>query len=232
MTEVKAQTLGVHIGAGLFHMITQHFAQRLLQQMRSTVIAGRRSTAGRIDLHLDRIAQTENTFSDIADVADLFALQLDRVFYHKLTAVQLQDTAGIALLAAHGGVERCRFGEDRALVAFSQLADDLVRGQRCDHGFAPQLGIAGEFTVQIGRQFLVHRHISAHVVGPLAGAAGRLLLDLHGLREAVIIHGEALFLQDLLGQIQREAVGIVQAERIGAVQHLAALGRQLFLQAA
>ena len=63
---------------------------------------------------------------------------------------------------------------------------------------------------------LVNRHVSAHIVCRLSGFSGFLLLLLHAGKEAFLVYGKALFLQDLLREIKREAVGIVKLEGVRA----------------
>ena len=53
----------------------------------------------------------------------------------------------------------------------------------------------------------------------LPGLAGALLLLLHELMEAVLVHAHALVLGHFDGQVDGEAVGIVQAEGVGAGEH-------------
>ena len=46
------------------------------------------------------------------------------------------------------------------------------------------------------------------------------LLDLHGFLKSVLVNGKSLLLQDLLRQIQREAIRIIELECVLSGQRL------------
>ena len=83
---------------------------------------------------------------------------------------------------------------------------------------APELGglLLGDHL----RNRVLHREIQAHRrrLGPLA-------LGVHGRLETGQIHQQAMLLGNLLGEFQREAVGVVELKGLGAAD-LAGAGRQ------
>ena len=85
-----------------------------------------------------------------------------------------------------------------------------------DHGVAHELG---------GGHVLAEFHAGpAEIAQRLPGLSGPLLLLLHQLTETLLVNGQALVGRHLDGQVDGEAEGVVQAERVGAGEHLLALG--------
>ena len=61
---------------------------------------------------------------------------------------------------------------------------------------------------------IVHRSVRSHIVGHLAGRARFASLLLHTCLKAVFVDAVALFFQNLLCQIRRKSIGIIQLKRI------------------
>ena len=70
---------------------------------------------------------------------------------------------------------------------------------------------------------LVHSHICSHIVGHSPCRTGRLTLYLHRFLESLFIYRDAFLLQNLLCQIKRKSVGIIELERMIAGQYGLAL---------
>ena len=84
MREVETQPLGRDLRAPLRHMITQHLAQRGVQQMGRTVIEHDGLTTCRIDFAAQRIAHLQDTLRQRADMAEIHPGQLLRVGHIEL----------------------------------------------------------------------------------------------------------------------------------------------------
>ena len=57
--EIEAQPVGRDERALLRHMVAEHLAQRLMQEMRRRVMGARRAAPRMIDVELDRIADAQ-----------------------------------------------------------------------------------------------------------------------------------------------------------------------------
>ena len=82
-----------------------------------------------------------------------------------------------------------------------------------------QTVVAHKFCGECRVDGLVDRHVRSHVVGGLSGRSGLLLLLVHAGLKAVLIHREGFLLQDLFGQVDGEAVGVVELEGVLAGEH-------------
>ena len=134
-------------------------------------------------------------------------------------AVLQLDDALVGELAAALGVERGAVEHELDLVALAGGLDDAAgRDDAADRALADDLAVAGELDRAADR------------VGDLAVGARVDVLALLGLRvglravpllghqpaEALLVDGEPLLGRHLEGQVDREAVGVVQRERPGA----------------
>ena len=77
---------------------------------------------------------------------------------------------------------------------------------------------------------LINSRVCAHIVGRLPGFSRHLTLLLHRCIKAVLVNGEPFFLKDFFCQVDREAIGIVQAERVLAIHYSLSFCRHLFFQ--
>ena len=132
MGEVKAQAPCVHVGTGLFYMLAQHQAQRLLKQVGGAVVlTGERAVSG-ADGQGHGVAALQHAAGHHAHMAYLAALEMDGVLNLEL-AVLAGDHAHIPLLAAHGAVKRSLLRNHGASLAVGQSLHDLVlRGENRD----------------------------------------------------------------------------------------------------
>ena len=73
---------------------------------------------------------------------------------------------------------------------------------------------AGDLRIDL----VIYRSVSSHIVGGLTGTSCFGTLLFHCCTEAFLVHAAAFLLEDLFGQIQREAVGIVESERIFSIE--------------
>ena len=65
---------------------------------------------------------------------------------------------------------------------------------------------------------VIYRSVCSHIVGGLTGTSCFRTLLFHCCTEAFLVHAAAFLLEDLFGQIQREAVGIVESERVFSIE--------------
>ena len=173
-----------------------------------------------IDLGGDGHVEPELAGAHNAAVQVLAALGLLDVADLKNGAAGL-DGAMVGDLAAHLGVERGLVEHDGALGSLAQLAGELaLDDQGFDLGLVGELVIAGEH----GRHG-VQAQVEA---GPAADVAARgpgaLALFLHEGVEALGVRGHAGLAEDVLGEVQRETVGVVEPEGVRAGEHGLALG--------
>ena len=79
MREVEAQPLRCHERALLGHVLAEHQAQRLVNEVRRRVVGAGRSAPAMVDFEFDRIAGLERPFDDLADMDEDVAQTLLRV---------------------------------------------------------------------------------------------------------------------------------------------------------
>ena len=176
---------------------------------------------GNLQSHL--ISCFKHAFRHTAHMAHLAAQQLDGILYLKLS-VGTSDHTGISLLASHGGIERSLFYENGACLAVCQSFHNLsLCGQDCDFRLIGQPVITHKFCSDARINLIVDRSVRTHIVGHGAGLSCLHALLFHGSLEAFLIHGHSLFFQDLLGQIHRKSVGIIQLEGVLAGEGLLSL---------
>ena len=223
MREVKTETIRCNQRALLLYMAAQHRLQRLLQQMgRAMVLAG---VCVLLRCHLQGylIGYLEHTLGHTSHMANLAAAELDGILYLEL-AVLGTDHTGITLLTAHGSVERGLLYENGSALAVGQrLCQLAVGGQYGNLGLCGQAVIAYKGRSHLRIDLIVHGSVCAHVVGHRAGLSCLDTLLLHGCLKTILVYGKSLFFQDLLGQVYREAIGIIQLEGILTGKYLLAL---------
>ena len=117
MREVEAESFFIIVGTGLVDMRSEHFPECRLQQMRRGMVLPDRCPSVCIDSQRHFVMHTENTGYDMADMADLVALQRDDIFDGKLRTVRQCDHAGIVLLSALCCIEGGLRSDDRAAVS-------------------------------------------------------------------------------------------------------------------
>ena len=184
-------------------------------------MAERRSV---IDVEIDGFAVLEGAALDLAEVDDQTARLLLRVGDAEQRALGAADDARIADLAAGLAVERRLVDDDRRLVAGLQRLGFLaVLDERDDLARGALRLVAEELA---GAGLLLHLEpdrFRRRLAGALPGLARLRLLPLHGDVEGLGVDGDAARAQRVLGEVEREAVGVVELERRLARQHVALL---------
>ena len=226
MGEVKAQVVSVYQRSGLLNMGSQNLLQRCVKQMGSRMISCGKGTVLLINSKRYLLADGEHAGNHGSHMAYLAALKMDGVF-HAEFALLGGDYAGISLLAAHGAVERSLLGDDGSLLAVGQCLHDLILcGKAGDDGVGSQCVIAHKSGGQRRIDLVIDRIVAAgQAVGSVKLPVLSCLLPLccHGLLKALLIDAEALLLQNLSGEVDGEAVGIIELEGRLAAENLLAL---------
>ncbi len=204
-------------------MAAQHFPQRLLQKMgRTVILAGVPSSCG---IHCQNcgIAHLDTAFRHPADMSHLAAQQFDGVLYLKFPVSRGNHT-DIALLTAHGGIERGLLHDHRADLVFRKLIHQLrLCGKHRDSGIICQIVIANKLRANGGINGLIHRHVRAHVIRHFTRFARLVFLLLHTRRKAFLVHRKALLLQNLSGQVEWETKRIIELKGVRAAKLLSAI---------
>ena len=141
--DVEAQPFRRHQRTLLRHVIAQHLAQRLVQQVSGGVVGADGGAAGMVHVERERQAGLERAFLDHAGVDKNIAGLLLRVGDAEAHAIAGHH-AGIADLAAGFAVERGLVQHNRAGIAGAERRDLLaVAHQRGDDAFGA-LGLVAE----------------------------------------------------------------------------------------
>ncbi len=220
--KVKAETVGLNERTGLVDMVAENGAQRLVQQVGGAVGAHDRLAATSIDAGVHLVADSEIAGDHHAVVQHLAGLVLLHIVHLK-NGVLENEQAVVGALTAHFGVER-RFIENdaRANAGADALAQLVLGNDGEDGAVVVQALIAGELGGEIVQAEIEPR--PGGLIGA-AGGAGALALLLHQSLERGLIDRHALIRRHLFREIEREAVGIVEFEGVGAGEH----GLALFL---
>ena len=204
--KVETRALGVHERALLLHVRAQHFAQRLVHQVRGAVVAHGARTVFGVDPRVQLVADRDAPLDDAAVVTEHRRLHLDRVVdqYARRGVAQF---AGVAHLPARLGIERRVVEHDDGVVArlcaVDRRAVDIDRG----HGGV----VAREHVVAVkgGRGAAVFEsrgHLELPRGARLVALAG------HCRVETDAVDADAAFAADVGRQVERKAEGVVQLE--------------------
>ena len=212
MAEVEAQVIGADVGTLLLDVGAEDLAQGGVHQVGGRMVGGDLEPACGVDGQGERLGAVLR--QPLGDV-DGQVVFLDGVEDGDLLAALGLDPARVTDLAAHFRIERGAV-EDQLEEGLVLLLDDtlLQKGGTFDDGGV----IAEEFDF-----------LAAAELGPVAefvgggGAGTLLLLGQFGL-EAVQVDGVAALGGDQFGQVDREAVGVIEDEGVGAGNLLGAGG--------
>src|SRR3954451_4311616 len=202
--EVEAQLVRADVRARLVDVHAERLAQRRMQKVGGGVVARRREAGAAVDARDDPLADVQLALDRLDEHRRVVARAHHVRHLDPAVAVLALDRAGVGDLPAARGVER-RLGEldERLAVALEQADDGRV---------LLEVLVAGEGR-RLGRD-LAH-DVGAHArPGPRPRRRALALLG-HELGELVVA-GErnAALGRDLAGEVDREAVRVVQAERI------------------
>ena len=142
---------------------------------------------------------------------------------HLEGAVGSLNGAVVSHLAAHLGIERRLVQHQDALHALSQLVPQFPVGHQGQDS-ALLAGAIIAYELRGGHVLAELDACPAQVAQGLPGLAGADLLLFHQSLEALLVHGHAGLLRHLHGQVDGEAVGVVQLEGVSAGEHGLPLG--------
>ena len=223
MGKVKAESVACHKGTSLLYMRSQNRAQSFVKQVGSRVVSACQLAVFLIYLESHLISDLEHALCDSSHMAHLAALKLNGILYLELAAL-CADHADICLLAAHGSVERSFLYDNRSVLAVCEgLCQLVLCSENRNLRLVSQSVVTYELCGDRRIDGLVNGHIGSHVVGRLSGRSGCLFLLFHAGGETVLVYRKILLLQNFLGQVNREAVSIVEHKRILAGEYLLAL---------
>ncbi len=181
--------------------------------MRHRVVGAQRGAARLVDAQLDEIAELERAMRQAAEMDEELARALLRVAHGELAALRREHRAGVAHLPARFGVERRLVDDDRGVAAGLGLLNRLAVD---DDGDDLALGDMGVIAQELGSADLLAQ-LEPHLLGRGLARADPALarlgaLALHRRSEGVGRHLAAAGAQHVLGEVEREAVGVVELE--------------------
>ena len=229
MGEVEADMIVCGVGACLLNVIAQYGAERLLQQVGGGVCTADSLAVSRINRSRNLILNGQLALGNDADVHVLAVLGLLHVG-NGHSAVLAGDNAVVTDLAAHFSVERRAVEYNGDLLALGSGAGNLALVY--DSQDLCRL-LKGGVAVKCGLDGLVQTQIlalPAEVAHLLAVLTGTLALLVHQAVKLLAAGGHALLLEYLKGQVDREAVGVIQLECIRSGQLLAVGSGDLVIQ--
>ncbi len=209
--EVETQSLRGNQRAFLHGLRAQHFAQGRVKEMGTRVVPHRRCAGFGVDQKFDRLAAAQTAPGELAPVHDQPFDGFARVF-------DLEPTAGIfgnpsiPHLPAAFGVEGGGPHDQFDLLAFNRAVDGVpVAEEYGDLRAGLEVFVADEFRLEIRSDPSVD-FSDLGVAAPLPRLPGARSLDFHLSREARFVGGHLVTDQDVLGEVDRKAVGVVELE--------------------
>ncbi|CCZ49491.1 putative uncharacterized protein [Bacteroides sp. CAG:661] len=197
--EVEAQRVRRNQRTLLLHVVAQHGAQGLVQQVRTRVVGGAGGALVGVYAGHHRCVEVFGQLLGDMDGQVVLLLGVDDVDGLELT----DQDARVAYLTAAFGVERRlvqhNLVERLALLLYLAVAQDT--------GFVFRIVV----TYKFGGTFLQCNPVACFYG---SGVAGALLLLLHLGVELLEISRHAVLAQDQFGQVEREAESVVQREGI------------------
>ena len=175
------------------------------------------------------LSDLDHALFHMSDMTILASNKFYGVIYDELAAICI-DHALVTLLTTHGSVKWCHITYDGSILALSDavckfryhlaLGIFFCRSQYCHLTDILQLVVSGKFGCDGKVYIFKYRCVCAHIVGCFTSGSCLLTLFFHtGLKSCFIIR-ESLFFQDLLCQIYRESISVIQLESILAGKFL------------
>ena len=211
--EVKARDGVVHKASLLGHMFAEHFAQRLVHDVRHRVVAHDGLTALGVDHGLERVARLDFAFTDVSNVTEDACLELETVAHLQERRAVFEHT-GVAHLAAHFGIERGLVENNEHIVAgLSRFDLNAVLVKRKHLGFGRLKRVVAHEFVVVARK----EHVGGNL--ELACGASLVLLLKHAGFKTFGVDRQTALTAHVSREVHRETVGVVQLKGDVAGQH-------------
>ena len=215
MGKIEAHTLAVYKLSRLLHMGTEHLAQSGLHKMGRGVVSHGGLSDFTANLGRDIIRKLKGSPFHLAYMKDNSLGVLCGCFDTEYSSAPVCQPAAVACLTAAFSVKRCFIQYNNSVLSlggkgrlFAPVYNDLY----------PSVTIQGVVSNELGL-FDIKLH-SAVVPclgsGIFTGVSGTLFLLLHELFKALLVNRHSLFLENILGQIKWESVGIIKLKSVGS----------------
>ena len=222
MGKVKAQAVRLDERTRLMNVVSQDTAQGLLQQMGRGVGTHNGTAALHIDGRADNIIHLDGTLAQAAIVQELTALILLNISNFKAAGTQKNHTM-VRHLTAHFRIEGRTVQNDNTVLAAGDGAGNLISDA---HG--KDLGLTVIVLVAYkGGGGIVKSQIDtgpSKITQGFPGLPGAHLLLLHQPGKRRLIQGHILVGNHFNGQIDGEAIGIIQLESVSTGKLIFTLG--------
>src|SRR5438094_3302693 len=212
--EVEAQPLGRHERAGLPDVRAEPVAECRVHEMRRGMVEPRRLAPADVDPQADPVADRHGPLAHDTAMRDDRRCELLRVEHlDACRAVRRLEPAAVAHLPARFRIEGRLGGHDVDLRSGAERATRLAALR--DEGQHLRFPFRDAVADEPGAERRRPRHDLGRRlrIGELLGTAGPLALRFHGALEARAVDGKTLSREDVLGEVERESVGVVEAER-------------------
>ena len=208
MREVEAQAFGAHRGAGLVDVLAERVAQRALQQVGARVVGHRRAAARGIDARVHGVAGAQLA------VERARAAPGRRRGGRPPRPARARRAPRSRRRRRPGRRPRGRTASARSLTSASPSA----RGSTASTSSRRRARRSRRTRVRGGRAREARDALVVDAVAAPRGRAGALALLLHVPLEALEVDAEPGLAGELGGQLDREAVGVVQLEDVAGVR--------------
>ena len=191
--------------------------------MGSAVVSSRQCSLLFVNLKCYCITNFYHTPGNMSDMSDLATQKFLHILYLEFK-ICCADYTGICLLSTAGSVKWSLLYEDCSPVTIRQCIYNLIFGSQNRYRRLILCMIISHKLCRyrwINR--FVNRHICSHIVMLTERTFGSLTLSLHSFLKAFFINLHSLFFQDLLGQIYRESISVIQTERLFSGKYCLAL---------
>ena len=212
--EVEAESIEVHQRTGLTDAWIHHLLEGGLQQMGRRVIRLGMTTTGAVHLSMDGVPQRQLTAFESAGMNKHVTRATHRLDRHD--QISTAEDAAIPHLTATLPVEGRGVQHDLHRISGGGRRGRLaVHHQGLHAAGVLQHRIAPKCRGLLVRCHLLDRILEGEIKAHGCGL-GSLPLFLHGGLESRKVHREPMLLGDLLGELQREAIGVVKLEGLSA----------------
>ncbi len=219
VNKVKAGTIAVNHRASLLNVLTEHFTQRLVHQVRHRVVSGCRFSVFFINFGAEKITDFDTAFGDIAHMTKHIRFDLEGVVNFQNSCIVFKD-ALVAHLTAAFSVERSFVKDNNNFISGICVFHRLAVFVDCFYttGVNREGFVAEEFR----RAPFIFKALS-HL--EFTGRSGFFTLFFHRRVKAFEVNRHASFTADVRSQVNREAIGVVKLKRDIASENLGSVSK-------